>query len=341
MQVRITPLAWLLSCSLLVASFGCHTLKTDWSMPWEKETEPVLPDRILAVWSDTVLHQPGQPGVRGFGGRLFFYEDESTEPVPVDGALMIYVFDAETYDPARPEPLKRYAYTADQFADLHSRAPLGESYSVWVPWDEVGGASRSLSLVVKFEGRDGGTVISDPVVKLLPGLPREVIARREAALQDEVRQVGYDDSGSEAWPGMRTSNEISTPRVPIGGRGVETIDLPPSFSRHLQNSEERGVAPMMSPTPTSNGSVPAFQPPSRTLERTGSLDSPAADSGAALQDEATRFAPRARAGSMGSSPYRTYPTRTPGSDAAAPRTIRDQPFPGGWVDDLPQTPRVR
>ncbi|MEZ6106210.1 MAG: secretin N-terminal domain-containing protein [Pirellulaceae bacterium] len=87
MQVRITPLAWLLSCSLLVASFGCHTLKTDWSMPWEKETEPVLPDRILAVWSDTVLHQPGQPGVRGFGGRLFFYEDESTEPVPVDGGV--------------------------------------------------------------------------------------------------------------------------------------------------------------------------------------------------------------------------------------------------------------
>ena len=43
-----------------------------------KKDEFKPPERIVTFWSDTVLHQPEKPAIRGFGGRVFFYgEDES------------------------------------------------------------------------------------------------------------------------------------------------------------------------------------------------------------------------------------------------------------------------
>lgn len=366
----------LLGFLFLLGATGCQTLPSQWNMPWEKESEPVLPDRILAVWSDTVLHQPGQPGVRGFGGRLFFYVDDDPEPVKVDGGLMIYVFDAETYDPSHPEPLKRYAYTPDQTADLYSRAPLGHSYSVWLPWDEVGGMAQSLSLVVKFEGREGGTVISDSVVKLLPGLPREVARENRADdSYDQVRQVGYVESTHGTRPRDSRSIEITSLSNRGSDRRVETIDLPPSFSRHLQPQRPPSTSfnaaaesptrlPSNQPT-TSDPSIPASNPSSLAPYNTGENNTgadvtgtgntgenqsgfnnfvpPLPDSSAATAVESpvgqgddtrlydSRFSPRRRAGSMGSSPYRTYPGVDPNAPVTPSRTIRTQPFPAGWL----------
>src|SRR5690606_29983872 len=54
------------------------------------DPEPKLPDRMMVIWSDTVLHQPQQPGVRGFGGRIYFYQGNDPKPVIVDGGLAVY-----------------------------------------------------------------------------------------------------------------------------------------------------------------------------------------------------------------------------------------------------------
>ncbi len=74
---------------LSISSTGCQFSpkppKGLWS--WKKEESKPLPDRILAVWTDSVLHQPNQPGVRGFGGRIYFYEKEETTPIESMGAL--------------------------------------------------------------------------------------------------------------------------------------------------------------------------------------------------------------------------------------------------------------
>jgi hypothetical protein len=42
---------------------------------------------MVPVWTDTVLTRAGQPGVRGFGGRLIFYEAGQQSPIHVDGSI--------------------------------------------------------------------------------------------------------------------------------------------------------------------------------------------------------------------------------------------------------------
>lgn len=182
----------ILSCCCMVGcQFAPKKLPDSWK--WGEDDKPALPDRILAVWTDTVLHQPNQPGVRGFGGRVFFYLKDQTDPIEVDGKLAVYVFDAEDADPMNQKPLRKYVFTADQFTSHMSKTSIGPSYSVWLPWGEVGGPQMKLSIIARFEGVDGGTTISDPTIKLLPG----IVSRDSTPDKTGSGKVGSEKAGSE------------------------------------------------------------------------------------------------------------------------------------------------
>lgn len=229
---------------MVISSGGCQFApkKMPDVWPWDKEETKELPDRILAVWSDTVLHQKGLPGVRGFGGRVYFYKKDSTDPIEVDGGLAVYVFDADDLSPASQQPLRKFVFTPDQFASHMSKTSIGPSYSVWLPWSEVGGPQMRLSLIARFEGRDGGSTISDPTIKLLPGIPKqEAIAKTTqkgnvGGAKSTVQQASYSEpSGSESDPAQNPAKGNNRK-----DREVQTIDLPPSFQRHIQPAAPSG-----------------------------------------------------------------------------------------------------
>lgn len=236
---RIGIASWIVLGCFLLGTTGCQIFKPEkkWTWPWEsKEDKPPLPDRILPIWTDTILHQPGKPGIRGFGGRVFFYAGEETEAIEVDGGLIVYAFDTDNMDPHSPEPEKKYVFTPDQFKSHMSDAPMGKSYSVWLPWDEVGGESRSLTLVARFEGRNGGVVLSQPTVKFLPGLSKPTDSEKPKSLaksgifgqqQQGVELATFVDS-TQVNASDRSSKENGKRRE------TQTISLPPSFYRHIQ-----------------------------------------------------------------------------------------------------------
>jgi hypothetical protein len=98
-------------------------------------------------------------------------------------------------------------------------------------------------MITRFEGRDGGTLISDPSVKMLPG----VISSEEDSPSDRplaARSVGHQKHFREP---VVTSEQI-------GGRGIDTIDLPPSFQKHLKgnasaNEQNSSLQTPQLPTP--------------------------------------------------------------------------------------------
>jgi hypothetical protein len=123
---------------------------------------------------------------------------------------------------------------------------MGPSYSIWIPWDQVGGPVRNLSIVARFEGTEGGVVISEPTTKLLPGVsvpkdqpgsPSDQVAQRasgNAAESSPVQSASYIEpllpSGKDgAAKGNANFIEAGMPR-----RSSSTIDLPPSFQRRMQ-----------------------------------------------------------------------------------------------------------
>lgn len=260
----------------LVNSVGCQfapkKMPSVW--PWKKEDEPKpLPDRILAVWSDSVLHQKGLPGVRGFGGRIYFYQKDNTDPIEVDGSLAVYVFDADDTSPATQQPLRKFVFTPDQFASHMSKTSIGPSYSVWLPWSEVGGPQMRLSLIARFEGRDGGSTVSDPTIKLLPGISKDDAlakskAKKSTSKPDSaVQQASYVEGGStDEQPqadseGSTGAKTFSPPKQAGKGKDVKTIDLPPSFQRHIRpNASSGGVGVSISPeNPSLKGTIQSPQ----------------------------------------------------------------------------------
>ena len=128
--------------------------------PFNKDDKPGKPDKIVALWSDTVLTQTGRPPIRGFGGRLMFYEGKKEDPIKVDGTLVVYAFDETDRDANNTRPDRKYVFTPQQLPLHYSKSKIGHSYSVWLPWDEVGGLQKEITLIVRFQPREGEAVLS-------------------------------------------------------------------------------------------------------------------------------------------------------------------------------------
>ena len=263
----------MLLLGILLSGSGCQFApKQPFRWPWSKESEKQQPTRILPVWTDTVLYQTNQPGVRGFGGRVYFYAENKTEPIEVEGALAVYVFDADNDTPHDQKPLRKFVFTAEQFAEHMSRTSIGPSYSVWLPWGEVGGAPQRLSLIARFEGSQGGTVISDPTIKLLPGVPVKKQPPEGTASDPPTTskmQLASHNKQSELETGSMGTAASSGSTEPR--RSIGTIDLPPSFQRHFFHRPSSGNPP------ADNDSSTKAEPAAATTGNQSNPALPAAD----------------------------------------------------------------
>ncbi|XZE22149.1 hypothetical protein SH449x_002066 [Pirellulaceae bacterium SH449] len=235
-HISMSPRLVVLAMILLSSVCGCQPFMNKKSVfPWgrKKDAPKVIPDRILAVWTDTVLHQQGQPGVRGFGGRVYFYEKEKTDPIEVEGSLAVYAFDADNDAIDSQKPLRKFVFTTEQLADSMSKTSMGPSYNIWLPWSAVGEPAQKLSLITRFEGVEGGTTISDPVIKLLPGVAKKSDTNGKGTRADESKSASDQGVQQASFSEAKELKSSESEKI----RPIETIELPPGFQRHLLDSQ--------------------------------------------------------------------------------------------------------
>lgn len=343
----------LVGAALALAATGCSTLDLH-----DKITlpgfgpRPQVPTRMTDFWTDTVLYQPGLPGVRGFGGRIMFYNDASESPIMVEGTLTVFAYDESRGQVSYSAPDRKYIFTAEQLPKHYSKSELGHSYSFWLPWDEVGGPRKKICLIARFEPRKGHMIVSQPCRKVLPGEPSEgEVAQHRfsrthaatSAAEEGVRQASHMEPVGPASPLQRPPSAF-------------TIDVPPSFLR-LSTSGQGRAEDDSAP----QGAFPAATPPPASIRPAG------LPSGAGIPAE-TNSPPRtgANAASAGRMPPlefgpgardATHPSvRAPAEHATrferrrplaqrapiVPRVhdpVRRQPLPAAWLSSLPPTPR--
>ena len=289
---------------LMLSAIGCTTLDPRWpSFDWPGKSKHKVPTIVLPIWADTMLHQPNKPGIRGFGARVYFYEREGGDPIEVDGSVTVYVFDGEDYDVDATKPLRKFVITAEQLGEHHSMSDLGHSYSVWVPWEKVGGPSRAFSLITRFDGRNGGTAVSDAANKLLPG----VTARKDEKPDSKtplVQQVDF------------AVTEAVAPILAAPTSKPYTLTFPSNFERHLfgkreENARETRVIP----------SQDVAESDVNPME--GAMSSVEEENG----EPASGFRPSRF-------PARREPKFQPGISP-----LRKLPHRGEWPSHLPMTPR--
>ncbi len=279
---------------VLAAASGCKTIDTGWmpKAPWNKKDKLVeiqydTPVRVAAIWTPDVMVRPGEPPTRGFGGRLYFY-NQANKPISVEGQLVVYAYDEAGEDSQRETPDRKFAFTPEQFTNHRSESGLGESYSVWLPWDAATtGEQKGVSLLPVFTSTSGKIVMGQQALNLLPGKKSEQpqgpasppTLTQQAATG--VRPASFQDNRKSAAAGPAIE-QARRPSIT-----TTTIDLPKSMQQRVIDAAQNQspIAP--------EAADPAMVERARaTLEQLRASSSLPAEAGVpALPSRSTRFAP--------------------------------------------------
>jgi hypothetical protein len=233
----------LATASLLAA--GCQTIAPpNWAKSWFTEEQPKLveskyarPVRLAVIWSPAMLNNPGSKPTRGFGGRIYFY-DAQNKAIPVEGQLVVYGYNNSKPNADGKTPDRRYAFTSEQFTEHFSPTELGASYSIWIPWDEVGNHEADISLVPIFTASTGQLVVGQSSKCLLPGPQTENLAT-----QYSHRLLSASDLVAKPLPGSAGVAKASYLAPPTPGELAEaqasnelTIRLPATLAERLASA---------------------------------------------------------------------------------------------------------
>ena len=241
---RVAAVTGLLAAAMFLTMFaGCASMgsKNNWNPAnWKmkqavglepKEPEPVeKPERMVATWVDTTLSTVGKKPQRGFGGKLMFFEKGSENPVRVEGNLVVYAFDETDRADHETHPTRKYIFPTEEFVRHVSDSSLGPAYSFWLPWDEVGGQQRNISLIAKFEPKDGPVVLGEQTRHLLPGLTIDPNANKplltKTVQTDNGEQVRLATYSGQAAATVTSQSAESSILVPSPPKQMSTATIP-------------------------------------------------------------------------------------------------------------------
>lgn len=166
MSLTAVALSGITGCSIF--SKDKDSKKSSWS--WFKK-DYQEPKSLVAIWTEDKLAMPGKPITRGFGGRIYFYNDRS-QAVPVDGELVVYGFDDSgrmSGSLVKQEADRKFRFTPEQFTTHFSQNDLGASYSIWLPWDADGGPNSEVTLFPTFITKSGKLIRGESAKVMLSG----------------------------------------------------------------------------------------------------------------------------------------------------------------------------
>jgi len=240
-------LCLIVPAAMLVPAVGCSSfdLSKPISWPWSEE-EPQIPNRLVAMWKDTVLYHANRSATRGFGGRLMFYNNQQKEPIKVEGTLVVYAFDEEGRKPGDVVPDRKFVFTPEQFAKYYSKSDLGHSYSVWLPWDKPDGPTKEISLIVRFIPTMGPVVIGEQTRHILPGNPATPQVQQAEYAQQVSPQTTAGQFVQKTAYEAPTGRRAQTDNPALGGQAATmtttTIPIPSRLGRQAPVAATRPEA---------------------------------------------------------------------------------------------------
>lgn len=250
------------ACGLLVLSLtGCSTLTSgkdakrnnkDSSWSFFKKKEYQLPQSMNVTWTYDIFTKEGKPPTRGFGGRLYFYNERS-QAIPVDGELTVFGFDDtdRSHDGSSMELAdKKFRFTAEQFTTHFSESQLGASYSIWIPWDAAPGTRKKIMLIPTFKTSDGRVIRGNAATVLLPGVIPEINEQPviQASVGTGVQQASFSSSPSN----LESASRTTTIQYPARGYSAKPVISPERAQELLLQIQDSQPKPLVAPLPASD-----------------------------------------------------------------------------------------
>ena len=261
--------------AIAMSTIGCETLTTDSSASKKKKKDSSWfsfkkkeyqnPQSMTVTWSDDILTLPGKAVTRGFGGRFYFY-NEKTQAIPVDGDLVVYGFD-DTNNQQTSEDLsqatKCFRFTAEQLKTHFTEGELGGSYSVWIPWDQAYGAPKKIMLIPTFVTKDGRVIRGASTNLNLPGTtkndPIEATIQQASATTTKLMPNPMLDPRHSSTPSTTSGLRTTTIQVPSNSL-MRQQNFPPLLS-NLTEAQNQQLSNAFSPQPNPTGTNATVQMP--------------------------------------------------------------------------------
>lgn len=254
-------------CILALAFTGCSSLTTaknkngkkdsNWSFFKKKEYQ--IPHSMNVTWTYDIFTKEGKQPTRGFGGRLYFYNEKS-QAIPVDGELTVYGFDdtERSHDGSSIESAdKKFRFTPEQFTSHFSESELGASYSIWIPWDAAPGMQKKIMLIPTFKSKDGPVIRGNSATVILPGITPPDSQQRviQASAQGGVQRASHTGARNPVSnpqglnnPSPRTTT-IQLPNRGYSARPVLSPEQAAALLQQIQSQEpQQPDVPLMLPT---------------------------------------------------------------------------------------------
>ena len=266
------------------------SLTSGWKKLWnpepkEKKLVYQVPTRVVALWAPAMYNQPGKPPTRGFGGRLYFYNAKD-QPVPIEGQLVVYGFNDSVPRGDSRKPDRKFVFTSHQLAAHFSPADLGASYSIWIPWDPVGGPQLEVSLLPVFTAATGQLVMGEQSRNLLPGTttPPANSQQQNSVVQPfiidhRVAPASYaapDDLGTNRTYAQGAAEQQSffthaTQPAPRENIRTTSIQLTPGMAERLIQERLHPDSQTQPPAQTPAGNLPPLTVPPPSVLQQGSI----------------------------------------------------------------------
>ncbi len=164
--------------------------------------------------------------------------------------MVVYAYD-DAHNPHQPgQPQRKFAFTPDQFTKHYSDSDLGASYSIWIPWDAVGGDQCQISLVPVFTATSGQVVMGQQAMNVLPGnnspnaLPEPQLPQLSSQEQSGIQPLAHRPSREGISAASFSSHTVS--QLPAPRLRTSTIHLTPALQRRLSQNADVPVAQQVS-----------------------------------------------------------------------------------------------
>ncbi len=195
----------------------------------------------VAAWNYCVEHRNDGDPRRGFGGRVYFYDQDARRPVKIDGNVVVYAYDESVCKPGDGEPTRRYLFEKDDVKAAYVKSKLGHSYNFFVPWDEdtQNGESKKVSLIVRFVPEKGASIMTQQIAVFMPGKPNqnETMAKADwdSREKNAISQVGFQSERE------RTESRIRSQMLESNENRPETLQtmtmtIPNNYSPAMQTA---------------------------------------------------------------------------------------------------------
>lgn len=248
-----------LALAAAALSTGCeslekHSAKEGFNMGFLKKKEP--PVQVVSTWKPEVVFVPdpanqGRPNP-GLVGRVYLFQQDMGTASTWDGKLEVDLYDLGVAQGTAPTHMERWEYDGASLAKLVRKDPIGEGYTLFLPWGTYREDVQKVQLKLKFDY--GGTfpLYGDTGPITLSG-PLRMVSNHSTMLSDQFANQPPARSAFPMAPSRMIDPNQGKPEVPLR----QVIPRPEHPLMPKQDNSQQLPPPRMVPGQNQSMTLPA------------------------------------------------------------------------------------